>query len=101
MYWGKGMWSEPLVGDPATFEQELPKFVEKFSGKLAAENLADEWKSPFLQDVAQPMLIAFACHKVRDYHSAFQGIELIQDTAWSIASYNWLSKRSKKYEQSK
>lgn len=95
----KGRSFIPLVKDPATFEQELPRFVERFSGKLPAEDLADDWKEPFLLDVAQPMLIAFACHKVRDYHGAFAGMEHIMADDWRIAATNWLTKRKENYER--
>lgn len=88
-----------LVKDPAMFEEELPRFVERFSGKLPAEDLADDWKEPFLLDVAQPMLIAFACHKVRDYHGAFAGMEHIMADDWRTVATNWLTKRKETYER--
>lgn len=95
--WGKNSskWIVPLVKDPVTFDDELPRFVERFSGKTPVEELCVDWKEPFLMDVAQPMLIAFACHKERDYNGAFAGMDEIAADDWRIAATNWLRKRSK------
>lgn len=82
-----------LVKDPAVFDRELPRFVERFSGKLPAEDLAVDWEEPFFAEVAQPMLIACACHKIKDDHSAFQGIDMIEADDWKRAAYEWLNRR--------
>ena len=87
----------PLVKDPATFDRELPRFVERFSGKTPVEELCVDWKEPFLMDVAQPMLIAFACHKERDYNGAFAGIPEIAADDWRVAATQWLTKRSEEH----
>lgn len=100
IYNGDGYWKGvPLIKDPVTFDEELPRFVERFSGTLPVEKLADDWKEPFLADVAQPMLIAFACHKVRDYHGAFAGVAGIAADDWRLAAENWIRRRAENYER--
>jgi thymidylate synthase len=88
----------PLVRDPAAFEEELPRFVEHFSGKFKADELGAEWAEPFLADVAAPLLIAWACHKERAYHSAFGvGAECTADD-WRVAAESWLRRRADRVE---
>jgi hypothetical protein len=96
--WGKSFTTMPLVYEPAVFEKELPVFVEHFSGKIKAEELADHWDEPFLNDVAQPMMIAWACHKVQNYHGAFACCGGIEADDWRIACEAWLRRRAARRE---
>ena len=85
----------PLVKDPATFDRECAEFVERHKQDV----LAGRYKEPFLQDVAQPMCIAFHHHKRRDYVSALMiAKDLIRADDWRIASVNWLLKRKANHE---
>lgn len=84
----------PLVKDPATFDRECAKFVERHS----RDALAGDYKEPFLELVAQPMMIAFHWHKRRDYSAALACIETVQSGDWRIAATNWLLKRKANYE---
>lgn len=89
----------PIVKNPETFDDELPRFVERYSGKTPVEELCVGWKEPFLMDVAQPMLIAFARHKGRDYDGAFVGIPEIAADDWRVAATQWISKRKESHER--
>lgn len=89
----------PLVRDVGTFNDELPRFVEHFSGKLPADELGHEWAEPFLAEVAAPLLIAWACHKERDYHSALQVVAECVADDWRLAAENWLRRRAVKHER--
>ncbi len=86
----------PLIQDPATFEDELPRFVEnsiKHSGTFHVN-----WKEPFLQSVATPLLWAFELHKKRDYISALNAIKECAADDWRIVGTNWLMKRKLNWE---
>ena len=84
----------PLVKDPATFDRECAEFVERHS----RDALAGDYKEPFLELVAQPMMIAFHWHKRRDYSAALACIETVQSDDWRIAATNWLLKRKANHE---
>lgn len=97
--WGsqyRGWAAVPLVKYPAAFEVELPEFVETHSGKLAADRLENRWTEPFLSSVAGPLLTAFACHKEKADHCAFQAAGMIAADDWRIAAENWLRRRVNK-----
>lgn len=84
----------PLVTDSATFEVELPRFVE-----AATEHRFDtNWSEPFLQRVATPLLWAFELHKRRDYTSALNAIKECAADDWRIVGRNWLLKRQANWE---
>jgi thymidylate synthase len=108
-WYGKGIIREhgpitntfPLIKDPETFEKELPEFVEAFSGKRTCEQITDDspglWSEPFLRDVADPLLTAFAYHKAGHTHDAFNVLynsEIPADD-WRIVATNWLKRRIK------
>jgi thymidylate synthase len=82
-----------LVSDPVVFEEELPCFVERFAGKVSPEDLAWGWQEPFFERVAQPMLIAFAYHKEKDYYSALSCVDGIEADDWRIVARNWVERR--------
>jgi hypothetical protein len=83
----------PLVSDPVVFEEELPCFVERFAGKVSPEDLPWGWQEPFFERVAQPMLIAFAYHKEKDYYSALSCVDGIAADDWRIVAHNWIERR--------
>jgi thymidylate synthase len=88
----------PLVKDHEVWDKEVVAFCERFNGNTLAENLATEWQEPFLARVAQPMLIAWACHKERDYHSALAGMAEMAQCDWQVVARAWLEKRAGNYE---
>jgi hypothetical protein len=83
----------PLVSNPVVFEEELPCFVERFAGKVPPEDLPWGWQEPFFERVAQPMLIAFAYHKAKDYYSALSCVDGIEADDWRIVARNWIERR--------
>lgn len=85
----------PLVRDPAAFEAELPAFVEHHSGTVPAHEQEGTWDEPFLQEVAGPMLCAFACHKAGDTHSALMCVDGCAADDWRLAGTQWLNRRAK------
>ena len=82
----------PLVKDPAVFDREVGAFVEHF-GKPKDQRY--KWNEPFLQDVAQPMMMAFWCHKNGLPDHAMTRAEAIKADDWRIICMNWLEKRIK------
>jgi len=93
-YWGSGMWHMPLVGDPVAFEKELPKVVDK---DWSEPPKPGEWVEPFFVTVVEPMFRAYYMHKCRDYDASKFWLAKIEDTAWSIATTNWITKRRDKH----
>lgn len=84
----------PLVKDPETFDRECAMFVERHQ----RDAIAGLYYEPFLKDTAQPMMIAFHCHKRRDYGSALSVIKEVESDDWCIAATNWLLKRKANYD---
>ena len=79
----------PLVRDPATFDRELPLFVERHS----KDAFAADYEEPFLRDVAQPMCIAYHYYKQRDFDSALAAIKGVLADDWRLAGTEWLERR--------
>jgi thymidylate synthase len=93
----------PLVRDPASFEDELLRIVEHWSGKrdvhaALADGVGTRYTEPFLRDVADPMFAAFACHKAGHDHDAFTILGNAEGMAddWKIAAEAWLTRRVKR-----
>lgn len=82
----------PLVKDPATFDRELPGFVERHSKDAFPARYAE----PFLRDVAQPMCIAWHYYKNRDFDSALSTIKGVLADDWRLAGTQWLERRAKR-----
>lgn len=82
-----------LVESRERFDAEVQSFV----GNNYTEQVNRDWAEPFLDTVAQPMMNAFHCHKQRSYSAALGHVEQIQDTAWRIASENWIKKRANNF----
>lgn len=83
----------PLVQDPEAFEEELPRFVDRFS---EATDVEWGWVEPFLQDVAQPMLIAFNYYKAKMVDTAIVYCKQIKAADWRTTAEMWLRKRTRK-----
>jgi thymidylate synthase len=93
----------PLVKDPKMFEKELPKFVEKYSGKTSTGTNGDMWSEPFLKNVADPMMMAFQSWKGRGenvewFSVAMEWVDSIKADDWRIAARNWLQRRKAKVQ---
>ncbi len=85
--------AQPLVKDPAVFDQECKEFVENIDG---------EFTEPFLRSTAQPMMAAFRRHKRRQYvgdQGALELIERVQSFDWRVAGRNWLQRRKENWER--
>jgi thymidylate synthase len=91
-----GPMTVPLVKDPETFERELQDVVKVWDGtfkhsiKRPPNQMFDE---PFFQDVARPMLTAFARYKHKEYDDADEMVEEIKADDWRIVVKNWFSRR--------
>lgn len=95
-YESEGMTLVPLVQDSATFDKELPEFVEEHSGKLVQPVITRTWQEPFLQTVAQPMCNAFHCHKLKEPTLAKSWCNQIANEDWRVALRGWLERREAK-----
>ena len=82
-----------LVHDPEVFERELPQSVENFSGKWRPEDLVKNYAEPFFKRVVQPLLIAYACYRIEDFHGAFQCADRVEADDWRVAATAWLQRR--------
>lgn len=87
----------PLVKDPATFDRELPDFVERHS----RDGMAYPYAEPFLREVAQPMCVAYHHYKRRAFADAIQVAGNIAADDWRIACTAWLQRRKDKAEAAK
>jgi thymidylate synthase len=91
----------PLVKNPEVFEEELPRFVERHK-KCSLVSVDSEWQEPFLNDVAQPLLNAFHCHKDKTdsdfYENAMEWVEEIKSPDWQLAARNWINRRKHRRE---
>ena len=54
------------------------------------------WHSEFLNDVAQPMMNSFHCHKVKAYNEELTWIEEVKDEAWRKAGIAWYERRTER-----
>ena len=92
----------PLVKDPATFDQELPEFVQIHGTgdevTMQQEQFLESLTEPFLEHVAHPMLMAFHAHKCRFYTDALKWIDLVRADDWREAGLNWITKRKENWE---
>lgn len=82
----------PLVKDPVRFESELPIFVEHFNGNSVVQ--PKTWMEPFLEDVAQPMLMAFQGHKLKSATKT-SWVQKIKAEDWRVACDNWIIRRAR------
>lgn len=89
----------PLIKDPAVFDEELPRFVETYSGENPERKTIYNYKEPFFIDVASPMMDAFYAHKRRQYAAATDYCSQIKADDWRIAVTNWITKREENYER--
>lgn len=88
----------PLVEDPATFEAELPRFVDRYDG-TCKKGTGFHATEPFLKTVATPMFNAFFYHKEKDPGKALEWAGLIAADDWRISAQQWLERRLNKKER--
>lgn len=80
-----------LVYNTRTLDKELKTFIDDKESRHEYSNL-------FLSEVANPMRIAFAAHKDRNYNKALDVCEKIALADWKLACRNWLIKRKINWE---
>lgn len=85
----------PLVKGPVAFDREVQDIVERYCGRSDGDNNPYKYTEPFLQDVAQPMFLAFRAHKEKHRELALEFAGLIQADDWRIAASAWLTRRYK------
>lgn len=86
----------PLVKDPEVFEQELPRFVETYSGDDPERRTWAAYDEPFLETVAQPMMRAYFLHKgMGNTEGAVGHCRHIAADDWRIAATEWMKRRIK------
>ncbi len=95
----------PVVQDPATFDKELPKFVEwhsKDAFKMPEpynqelKRYEHGWHEPFLREVAEPMMVAFHIWKKKEHKwqdRCLAQADMIRADDWRIACHAWLERR--------
>lgn len=87
----------PLVKDPAAFERELPKFVERHAcPREWVGGGLQHYTEPFLVHVAEPMLAAFHYHKAKRYDQAADVMATVAADDWRLAAEGWLRRRQSK-----
>lgn len=84
----------PLIKNPEVFDQEVVEFVNRHS----KDAFGIDYQEPFLNNVAQPMMIAFHYHKRREYPEALNFVYRIAAADWRVAAYNWIMKRKLNWE---
>lgn len=79
-------------GDRVVFDEEVKEFARlNANGEEVTANTT--WRSPFLAEIAQPLLHAFHMHKQRDYPAAYHWLARVQHADWVAAGYEWIRKR--------
>jgi thymidylate synthase len=91
-------WLVPLIKNPAKFDEELPKFIETYSGENPDRKTWVDYSEPFIKNTAVPMMDAFYAHKRRQYNTAEDYCSQIVSDDWRIAVTNWITKRRNKHE---
>lgn len=88
----------PLVSDPDTFDKELPGFADLHSEPTALSypNGAHVYTEPFLQTVANPMLMAYHCYKAGYWMMTGDWLSRIKADDWRAVSVEWIHKRAVK-----
>lgn len=79
----------PLIREPKTFDRELPEFVERHS----KDSMSCAYEEPFLNETAQPLLIAFHHYKRDDLDYALATANTIKADDWRIAATAWIKRR--------
>lgn len=98
--WGADFSVPCLDCQPKVFDQELIDFVEVHNGGEATLNRpVSQWGSPWLNNVAHPMMMAFHNYKQKEYPTAFDWVEQIHANDWRLAARNWLQKRAEKAQK--
>lgn len=84
-----------IASDPERFDREVKNFTDDFPGwnTLSASEKEIEFKEPFLETVAKPMMIAFDLHKERQYSRALEVIQQVKAPDWKAAGEAWIQKR--------
>lgn len=91
----------PLFQSPEgreDFDREVKEFV-RLNRNGEEITATQNWNSPFLAEIAQPLLHAFHLHKQRDYPSAYQWLARIQHADWVEAGYHWIRKRHLQWKE--
>lgn len=83
----------PLVKDPAAFEAELPRFVERHASAYHRRLLTGDFTEPFLRDVAGPLLQAWH-YRRDDPAEAERWVGKIVADDWRLAARDWLARRA-------
>ena len=86
-----GITPVPLVKDPETFDKEVVEFVQRHS----KDAMATRYQEPFLNDVAQPLCVAYHHYKRKQYENALAAVQSCKADDWRLAATNWLKRRMK------
>lgn len=78
------------------FDLEVNNFVTMYGQERYLTDIV--FHTPFLADVAQPMMNAYECHKRRDYLQAIGHCDCIVSTDWQVASRLWIERRAVAYK---
>lgn len=84
-----------------TFHQEVDDLLDLCTDTSQVCNLTflNQFISPFLNQVAAPMVSAFHYHKKREYKNAISSASLIKAQDWKHVTLQWLRKRESLYER--
>ena len=90
-----GIGSFPLVRDRAAFDHEVKDFVEYHKDdRMFSCGQVVRWAEPFLNEVAQPLCLAWHAHK-RKTGTADQWASKCLAADWRLAALAWLQRRRK------
>lgn len=84
-----------LVTDQVQFDRECRHIVD-----LVAEGKEPTrvYKEPYINDVVVPMVLAFMCHKRRDYTAAINWMAKVASPDWDKAGTEWILRRYGAYK---
>ena len=98
-YRDRGVYGDPLVLDPASFDAELQKlmyYVDWTQTRMPEDMVVKtKFKNLFLVGTVLQAAIAYAQYKRRDFVAAYDTAARIQARDWRMACCEWLNRRIK------
>ena len=89
----------PVVTDASTFIEECKHFIaHRPTFDWGHLNRPYQYTNPIFTEVLYPMVMAYACHKDREYALAHNCVQEIKAADWQKACDVWIRKRQINYE---
>lgn len=81
-----------LVENKEVFDREVKRFIN---------DPYQDWKEPFLETVAKPMMQAHSHATAKQYELAYEAIERVASPDWAAGAHQWVTKRHLRQKKGK